>query len=84
MIKDFRPTWVDINTDNFKENVRNLKKLLKKDTKFCPVIKANAYGHGAVQIGRILEEEGADYLGVATCEEAVSYTHLTLPTNREV
>ncbi|MBP2027974.1 alanine racemase [Acetoanaerobium pronyense] len=71
MIKEFRPTWVDINTDNFKENVRNIKKLLKQDTKFCPVIKANAYGHGAVQIGKILEEEGADYLGVATCEEAL-------------
>jgi len=80
LIKDFRPTWVDINTDNLKENVRNIKKLLKQDTKFCPVIKANAYGHGAVQIGKILEEEGADYLGVATCEEALELRENSIKT----
>lgn len=71
MKNDFRPTWVDINTDNFRSNIRNIKKLLKENTKFCPVIKANAYGHGAIHIAKILEEEGIDYIGVATCEEAL-------------
>lgn len=66
-----RPTWAEINISNLRENFRNIKKLLKEDTKICGVVKANAYGHGSVQIAKILVEEGADYLAVATLEECL-------------
>ena len=66
-----RPTWAEINIGNLRQNFRNIKKLLKEDTKTCGVVKANAYGHGSIKIAQILVEEGADYLAVATLEEGM-------------
>ena len=71
MSHTFRPTWAEINLDHVKANYNNIRKLLKPETKFCAVIKANAYGHGAVQYAKVLEKEGADYFAVAVCEEAL-------------
>ncbi len=72
MIKEtVAPTWAEINLDNIKFNLDNIKKLLKKDTKICGVVKANAYGHGAVQIAKLLEREKVDYLAVARLEEGI-------------
>lgn len=65
------PTWAEINLDNIKFNFRNIKKLLKEDTKICGVVKANAYGHGSIQISKVLIDEGVDYLAVARLEEAI-------------
>lgn len=67
----FRPTWAQINLDHLKMNFHNIRKLIEPTTKFCAVIKANGYGHGAVQLARLYEKEGADYFAVATCEEAL-------------
>ncbi|CEK32528.1 alanine racemase [[Clostridium] sordellii] len=64
-------TWAEINLDNIKFNLKNIKSLLKKDTKVCGVVKANAYGHGAVQISKLLERENVDYLAVSRLEEAL-------------
>ena len=47
-------TWAEINLDNIKFNLNNIKKLLKEDTKICTVLKANAYGHGSVEIAKFL------------------------------
>ena len=65
------PTWAEINLDNIKFNLNNIKKLLKKDTKVCGIVKANAYGHGSVMVAKLLEKENVDYLGVARLEEAI-------------
>lgn len=66
-----RATWAEINIKNLKQNYKNIKKLLKEDTKICGVIKANAYGHGSIQIAKALVDEGADYLAIATLEEGI-------------
>lgn len=66
----YRPTWAEISLDNLRENFRGIRKLLKPETKFCAVIKANGYGHGSIELARLYEEEAADYFAVATCEEA--------------
>ncbi|MEJ8553952.1 alanine racemase [Tepidibacter sp. Z1-5] len=66
-----RATWAEINIENLKQNYKNIKKLLKEDTKICGVVKANAYGHGSVQIAKALVGEGVDYLAVATLEEGL-------------
>ena len=58
-----RPTWADIDLSAIKHNVMELKKLVAP-SRFCAVVKADAYGHGAVPVARAA---------------AVSYTHLTLP-----
>ena len=63
--------WKEINLDNIKNNVKNIRKLLKDETKLLAVIKADAYGHGAVETARaLLFDGGADYFGVATGSEA--------------
>lgn len=69
MFDKIRPTWVEIKLDNLRENFRNIKKLLREDTRICGVVKANAYGHGSIDVARVLIEEGASYLAVATLEE---------------
>ena len=51
------PTWAEINLDNIKFNLNNIRKLLKKDTKVCGIVKANAYGHGSVMVAKLLEKE---------------------------
>ena len=51
------PTWAEINLDNIKYNLNNIKELLKENTKICGVVKANAYGHGSIQISKLLERE---------------------------
>ena len=61
--------WEEINVDNFRYNVKNIKKHIR-NTKLMAVIKADAYGHGVVDIAEILETEDVDYLAVACIEEA--------------
>jgi len=67
-----RPTWAEIDLTAIEDNVRNIKKLLLPDTLLMAVVKANAYGHGMVQVARTALGAGADYLGVATLDEAVA------------
>jgi alanine racemase len=52
-------------------NVKNLKSLTPPATKFCAVVKANAYGHGITEIVSILKDSDVDFFAVATVYEAV-------------
>lgn len=61
--------FAKINLDNLKQNFLNLKKFVGDDIKFCALIKANAYGHGSVEIAKSYAEFGADYLAVARVNE---------------
>ncbi|HOE16140.1 MAG TPA: alanine racemase [Syntrophorhabdaceae bacterium] len=51
------------------ENYRTIRARVPQNVKVLCVVKADAYGHGAVQVSRRLEENGVDYLGVANVEE---------------
>lgn len=75
------PTWAEINLDNIRYNLKNIKKLLNEDTKVCAVLKANAYGHGAVKIAKLLENENVSHFAVARLEEAIELreNNITLP-----
>jgi alanine racemase len=66
-----RPTHAKINLQNLVHNFHLIKNKTKKTTKIISVIKANAYGHGAVECGKALVKAGTDYLGVATIEEGI-------------
>lgn len=66
-----RPTWVDINLDSLASNFRLVKKRVGPDVQVMAIVKANAYGHGAVACARRLEVEGADWFGVALPEEGI-------------
>ena len=66
-----RETWAEIRIDSLLHNFGVVKGLVGSGVGVLSVVKADAYGHGAVEVGRALEEAGTDMLGVATVEEAV-------------
>lgn len=65
-----RPTYVEINLDRLKHNFLAIRERVQP-AKFMAVLKANAYGHGMVEVARHVEQWGADYLGVAVLEEGI-------------
>lgn len=67
-----RPTWAEIDLSAVWKNMLGIKSLLKSGTKFCAVIKADGYGHGAVEMARVAKSVGADYLAVAILDEAIA------------
>jgi alanine racemase len=66
-----RPTWAEINLNNLASNFNQVKKHVSPAARVMAVIKANAYGHGAVECARRLANEGADWFGVALPEEGI-------------
>lgn len=64
-------TWAEVNLENIRHNVREIKMALPQNTKFLGVVKANAYGHGALPVTRAVLEAGAEYLAVACLSEAL-------------
>ena len=54
-----RPTYVEVDLDIIKHNINEIKKVIDKNTKLGAVVKANAYGHGAIEVAKVLEEENA-------------------------
>ncbi|XXM71546.1 alanine racemase [Lysinibacillus sphaericus] len=69
----FRDTWAEINLDHLTDNIKNIKRHIASDeVKMFAVVKANAYGHGDLQIGAAALEAGAHGLAVAFLDEAIS------------
>ena len=64
-------TWADISLDNLQHNYKQIRSRLPSGCRFLGVVKADAYGHGAVPVSRYLTELGAEYLAVSNIEEAV-------------
>lgn len=71
LLDDIRPTWLEVNLDNLKYNMRNIRSFIDEEVKILAVVKADAYGHGAVTCGKVFLENGADMLAVATLTEAI-------------
>ena len=67
-----RPTWAEINLDNLTHNFRVTKAGLGAGVAIMPAVKADAYGHGAIECVRALETAGAEWFGVALPEEGVT------------
>ena len=60
-----RPVWVDVDLEKLVSNFREVKKRATEDSLLCPVVKANAYGHGVIPVSKTLLSAGADRLAVA-------------------
>lgn len=67
----FRPTRAEINLDNLEHNLHEIKRVTRAGASLCAVVKADAYGHGAVEVANTALSCGAKYLAVAILEEAV-------------
>lgn len=70
-----RRTWVEIDLDALVHNYGVLRRHMGEHSRLVGVVKADAYGHGAVQVGRVLEELGAGYLAVSDINEARELRH---------
>ena len=66
-----RPTWAEVSLANLRYNFRTIQDYIGRNVSICAVVKAFAYGHGAVECARALEQEGASWLGVTSLDEAI-------------
>ncbi|HXH70217.1 MAG TPA: alanine racemase [Pyrinomonadaceae bacterium] len=66
-----RPTWTEINLENLAFNFQSVRKFVGNAVEFMAVVKADAYGHGAVACAKKLEAENIDWLGVVLPEEGL-------------
>ncbi|SES28471.1 alanine racemase [Psychrobacillus sp. OK032] len=67
----YRPTFIQVNLQAIKSNIKRLKEKLPKHTSIMAVVKANGYGHGAIETAKAALQAGATQLAVASPEEAV-------------
>lgn len=66
-----RPTFCSINLEALRWNFRQVRKKVGPQVKILSVVKADAYGHGATKVAKILAASGSDGFGVATLEEGI-------------
>ncbi|MGH9580982.1 MAG: alanine racemase, partial [Terriglobales bacterium] len=66
-----RPTWAEVSLPALRHNYRLLQQRIAPDAIVCAVLKADAYGHGAVPCARALQAEGARWLGVTSTDEGL-------------
>jgi len=66
-----RPTWAEVSLVTLRQNFRTVVKHAGAAVSVCAVVKADAYGHGAVECSRALQAEGAKWLGVTSLDEAI-------------
>lgn len=71
MFREYRPLWAEIDLDNFTHNIRAIKRLLKNGTEYISVIKADGYGHGAIELAEVCIENGIKWMAVAILDEAI-------------
>lgn len=64
-------SWAEISLPNIRHNYENIRASLPSGCRFLGVVKADAYGHGALAVSRLLQDAGADYLAVSCLDEAL-------------
>ena len=74
-------TWVEISLGNIKHNYEAIRSDIPSGCRFLGVVKADAYGHGALRVASLLQDCGADYLAVSCLDEALELRNggITMP-----
>ena len=74
-------TWAEISLPNIRRNYEAIRAALPTGCRFLGVVKADAYGHGALPVSKLLQEAGADYLAVSCLDEALELRQggITMP-----
>lgn len=74
-------TWAEISLPNILHNYKAIRASLPEGCRFLGVVKADAYGHGSLQVSRLLQDAGADYLAVSCLDEALELRRggITMP-----
>ena len=76
-----RPTWAEVSLTTLRQNFRTVQKHVGTNVTVCAVVKADAYGHGALECSRALEAEGARWLGVTSLDEAIPLREACIRAN---
>jgi alanine racemase len=76
-----RPTWADVSLSTLRQNFRTVQKHVGAAVTVCAVVKADAYGHGAIECSRALQGEGAKWLGVTSLDEAIPLRDAGIQSN---
>lgn len=63
--------WIELDYKNLEHNLKEIERVIPQETKVMAVVKANAYGHGAVPISKALNQYGIEHFAVATLREAL-------------
>ena len=71
MTEQSKRYWAEVDLGIAKENYNLIRSRLNADTKLCCVVKANAYGHGALPMASLYQSLGADFFAVANIDEAI-------------
>ena len=66
-----RPTWAEVSLGTLRRNFRAVQQHISAGVTVCAIVKADAYGHGAVECAQALEQEGARWFGVTSLDEAI-------------
>lgn len=74
MFRHLRPVWAEVDLDKLAHNMREIRRVAKSEN-IIAVVKADAYGHGAIDVAPVLLENGANRLAVAIISEAVELRH---------
>lgn len=67
----FKKTWAEISIDAIEHNFKQIRKVLRPETAIMAVVKADAYGHGAVPLAHIYQRMGVNYFAVSSIDEAI-------------
>lgn len=80
-LPEHRPTWAEIDLDALEFNFHSVRNFIGEEIEYMSVVKADAYGHGAVECARRLAAAGTDWFGVAIAEEGIQLRNagITLP-----
>jgi alanine racemase len=65
-------SWVEVSRGRIRENYRAVRALVGEAAEIMPVVKADAYRHGAIEVSRVLESEGVAWLAVSNVEEGIA------------
>ncbi len=77
--RDRRWSWIEVDLSAVRHNVAEARHSVGRGKHLMAVVKADAYGHGAVQVAKTALNSGADYLGVATMQEAIELREALVP-----
>ncbi|MGE4357274.1 MAG: alanine racemase [Candidatus Omnitrophota bacterium] len=69
--KHSRPSWAEVDLSSIGFNLNQIKKFLSSEVKIMPVVKADAYGHGLIEVSKYLVSQGIEQLGIATVDEGM-------------
>lgn len=71
-VADVRPVWAEVDLAAIAHNMREIRRITAPEAEIIAVVKANAYGHGTIEVSKTVLANGADRLAVATTAEGIA------------